>query len=126
MSAGNEFSGMNGTVTWVGGSVHGVKAFSITAEGDIGRYNNWASPDGWENLLAGVKRWSGSITFDMESDEALVDPLTTGAFVGQCTTGYTWAGDIMLERITNAVQKNADVIEVTYDFQGDGAPVLPA
>ncbi|GAG46844.1 unnamed protein product, partial [marine sediment metagenome] len=107
MAAGNEFSGITGQVTFAGGSVQGVKAFTVTVEGDIGEYNNWSSPDDWVRLLLGVKRWSGSITMDMQSDEATIEPHVAGAFVGTCFAGLDWQGDIVIERVTNTVQKSA-------------------
>lgn len=126
MAAGMEFSGVTGGVAFTGGDVQGVKSFTVTMEGDIGEYNNWDSPDNWVRLLAGVKRWSGSITMDMQSDEAVIEPHTIGDFTGTCFAGHEWTGAIMVERITNTVQKSADVIEVTFDFRGDGPPTPPA
>lgn len=122
-----EFNGMDGSLTWAAGWDTAVKQWSVTDEITLGRTLNFDSADDYEKILAGgPKRWSGSIVADFNSGVTMPTPGDRGNATLLAKAGSGWEGEIVLERIENSVAKTADVIEVTFSFQGSGAPTRPS
>ena len=120
------FNGMDGIVTFAAGYVVGVKSWDITTEEDHAAFLNWDSADNYEQVLGGAKRWSGSFVCDMDSTTALAETGATGAAVFRAASAtQTWEGTIRIKDITQAVQMNADVTEVTYSYTGSSTLTIP-
>lgn len=117
-----EFNGMDGSVVFAAGYAVNVKSWSVTDEVTLARTINFDSPDDYEVVLKGAKRWSGTIVCDMDDATAIPESGVSGAATLNAKTGFGWAGTIVVERIENQVQKSADAIEITFSFQGSGAP----
>ena len=114
------YSGMSGSVAFTGGTVRGAKGWELTTEADASGYSNWDSSD-WEGTFTGVKRWSGTITTDLDKFTAPVATGTSGTVTLHTGSGQKWSGAIKVTGIRNMASKGADVVEITYSFRGDGA-----
>ncbi len=87
----------------------------------------------WEEFLAGVKRWSGSITFEQDYAGGNVDATIFSlvgaaavAFTGKPTSGATAAtnpeyqGNILVTGYDPLSGRYGEQLMTTVDFQGTG------
>ncbi len=120
------YSGMNGSVNLsdVGAGINQVKEFTINDEIDLARTINF-DDEGYEHILKGAKRWSGTLTADFDGTVPKPGDTGTAILTPHADVG-NWTGTIVVENISNTVAKGADVIEVSINFQGDGALTHPS
>ena len=115
------YSGMDGSVdlSAVGAGINQVKEFTVNDEIDTERTINF-DDDEYESVLTGAKRWSGSLTADFDGTVPKPGDKGHAILVPHQDVG-DWNGTIVVSSISNSVTKGAGVIEVSMDFEGDGA-----
>lgn len=121
------FNGTDGDVTFSDGYNVNPKAFEMTPECTIGKSLNFDSDGNWEVALAGAKRWTGTITWEMDDGTAVPTVGATGSATFQAKSGYTWSGTIMIGQYTSRVElENADAVELQATFTGSGTLTSPS
>lgn len=124
--AATPVSGKDGDVS-LNAAIEKVLRWTLSYEIDLHAAAT-SDSDGWEESTAGIKRWSGSLTFQADQGKvpASINTAmlagTAMAFTGTAYTGVEYSGNVKIQAINDigADIQSGVVEEITVPFVGHG------
>ena len=112
-------SGVTGTLTFVGGYVTNVKAWTLDYNAEILETTDFTAT-GPRTYLGGLTDWSGSYTCNYDATTIAVIPgAAAGSLVLTALTAQTFTGDAILESFSLSTSVDG-LPEYTGNFRGTG------
>ena len=117
------FNGMGGYVSCPNFDLN-VKQWEVDITVDHAEGLDFSSTDDWFIQFPGGKHWRGSFTAHAPANTTAPLPATalSAVFASGSTGMMGWSGTISITRIRQMVRKSADLVEISFEFIGSGAP----
>jgi hypothetical protein len=117
------FNGMGGSVTCPNFDLN-VKQWEVNITVDHAEGLDFSSADDWFIQFPGGKHWRGSFTAHAPANTTFPLPAVglSATFASGTTGMMGLSGTISIVGIRQAVRKSADLVEISFEFIGSGAP----